>query len=481
MFYRVTQSRMAETARDYLAKQTSQLFLVQQQISSGVRIQRPADDPAGTRRSLIQKDRVVRLEAHEVSIQHAMSRLQTSEVHLRDVNSMLTRVRDIALQAPQITDEIETRAFATELDGLLNQILNVANTADENGYLFSGTSARTQPFPSTVSTGGRETYSGADDEQFLHIAGDATRQTLLPGNQVFQPVSRGTTVVLGATGVTPGTGTDSGVGLKQLIVTHTLTTYAAGSGIAAGTSSVTGDTVLGPAGLHTLQIQDTSGTGAFGTVSLNGGTPVAYTSTDTNLEVTGPDGQRVYVDTTAIVPGFSGNADITADGTLSVDGGLTTSALTFSTSQAIMDSRDGSVVNLNTSAVVRAGTNELEFPGTTDIFNAVRNLRNDILNTRGLDPAAQKEALNRRLGDIDRIQDHLLNIVGIQGASMEQIQRLETRTGDLKLAEELEYSETTSADIAAAVLRLQELNNLQQFTMAAVGQLLTPNLLSYIQ
>jgi flagellar hook-associated protein 3 FlgL len=73
MNFRVTQSQMAATARNYLAKQSSELFTTQQQISTGLRIQRPSDDPAAIRRSLIQKDRVERLEAHEVSISHVKS------------------------------------------------------------------------------------------------------------------------------------------------------------------------------------------------------------------------------------------------------------------------------------------------------------------------------------------------------------------------------------------------------------------------
>jgi flagellin-like hook-associated protein FlgL len=95
--------------------------------------------------------------------------------------------------------------------------------------------------------------------------------------------------------------------------------------------------------------------------------------------------------------------------------------------------------------------------------------------------STRSDSLSRRIGDIERIQDHVLDMVGVQSVSLEQIDRLESRTGDLKLAEKTEYSDTVSADIAEAVLRLKELNNLQQFTMAAVGQLLTPNLLNYIQ
>src|SRR5690606_13494775 len=133
---------------------------------------------------------------------------------------------------------------------------------------------------------------------------------------VFQPIARGKTLFLGGTGAAPGTGTDSALGRGTLIVSHTSTTYTAGSGVAAGTSSADGDTIIGPAGAHILTIEDTSGTGAFGTVSLNGGPPVSFTNGDTNLKVIGPLDEVVYLDTTAITAGFSGDVEITADGTL---------------------------------------------------------------------------------------------------------------------------------------------------------------------
>ena len=105
MALRVTQSQMAITARSYFAKQTSELYRIQQQISSGLRFQRPSEDPASLRRSLIQKDRVQRFETHETSIQHVKSRLQQSEVYLTDANQALTRAKELALQAPQTTTE----------------------------------------------------------------------------------------------------------------------------------------------------------------------------------------------------------------------------------------------------------------------------------------------------------------------------------------------------------------------------------------
>src|SRR5439155_11953260 len=101
--------------------------------------------------------------------------------------------------------------------------------------------------------------------------------------------------------------------------THTSTTYQAGSGVQTGSGSAAGDTVIGPAGAHQLTIVDTSGTGAAGTVSLDGGPAVAFTNADTNLKVSGPNGQVVFVDTTAITANFNGTVNITANGTVSVD------------------------------------------------------------------------------------------------------------------------------------------------------------------
>lgn len=481
MFFRVTQSQMADLSQMYLAKQTSELYRVQKQISSGLKIQRPSDDPSGMRRSLIQKDRIDRLQAHESSIQHVKSRLEQAHVQLREANSLMTRVREIALQAPQTTDDSEVQVLVRELNGISEQLASVTNSRDESGYLFSGTSADALPFPDVSGNSGLSRYAGTSAETQLLLPGEDPRHAMIPGDQIFQPSNRLATVISGRSGTSTGSGTDTARGQRSLLINHTLTTYAAGSGVTAGDSSVAADTVIGANGTHQLIINDTSGTGASGTISLNGGASVAFSNADTDLMVTGPNGEKVYVNTTAITAGFSGTVDMTSDGTLSIDGGLSSTAISFAANQQVVDSRDGSLVNLNTTGTKMAGTDELEFPGTSDIFAIVHQLREDLLNSRGMETSARADSLNRRLADVEQIQDHLLDMVGIQSVSMEQMDRLQTRTGDLVLAEKSDYSDTVSADISEAVLRLQELNNLQQFTMAAVTKLISPNLLTYLQ
>ncbi len=290
-----------------------------------------------------------------------------------------------------------------------------------------------------------------------------------------------TTLFLGNTGAASGSGTDSGVGQGTLLVRHTATTYAAGSGVQVGTSSPAGDTVIGAAGSHLLTIDDTSGTGASGTISLNGGPVISFSNTDTDLEVIGLSGEVVFVDTTSITAGFSGDIAMTADGSLSTDGGLTGAPIDFSANQLVIDSTTGAVTNVNSSGIFRVGSEQLEYSGTAGAFEALMELRNDLRNTRNLSPDDWHAAMSRHIEDLTRVHDHILNVVGEQSIALENLDALESRAQDLQLATKVIISELASTDISEAAIRLQAETNLLEFTFASSVGLLNTSLLDFIR
>ena len=481
MITRITQSQITNITTAQLANQTAEMYKKQQEISTGLRIQRPSDDPSGMRRSLIQKDRIERLESHLTSIQFAQSRVSQAAVQLQNVGDLLVQAKSIALQGPQTTDDTEVHALVNELNGILAALSSSANARDENGYLFSGTASHTKPFPGIESANGKSKYAGAPANTQLLITGDIARAALLPGDMVFQSIAREPTLLSRNTGAKVGTGADTATGIGQLQVTHDTTTYLGTSGVFAGSSSSSGDTIIGAAGTHKLTVIDTSGDGSYGTFSINGGPVVNYTNADSNLLVVGNNGEKVYVDASAITAGFNGTIDIESTGNLSIDGGATTTPISFAGNDVVTDSSTGGVVNIDSTGITRVGKDSLEFPGTNDVFNAVIALRDDLLNTRNLSTSERAAALDRRLGDIERVHSHVLDTLGVQSVSLQQMDRLQTRTEDLQLSQKIQYSDTVSADIAESVTRLQELTNLQQFTLAAVTKYLTPNLLNYLQ
>jgi flagellin-like hook-associated protein FlgL len=229
-----------------------------------------------------------------------------------------------------------------------------------------------------------------------------------------------------------------------------------------------------------LTIVDTSGTGASGTVSLNGGPPIAFTNADTNLKVSGPNGEVVYVDTTAITPGFSGDVAITADGTLSVDNGLSEVLIDFSANQVVTDSQSGAVTNVNTINTRRTGTERLDYSGSYDAFQILMTLRDDLRNTRGLSDHEQAEVLSRHVGELDRVREGILQVIGEQSASLEHLSSLDQRLGDMRLEAQKQAGEIESADISELVLHLQEQQNLLQLTFASSAGVLDLSLLDFL-
>ncbi len=183
---------------------------------------------------------------------------------------------------------------------------------------------------------------------------------------------------MGDTGVQAGTGTSSIQGDTWLDVIHGQTTYSGDTGIAAGSSSANGDTVVGSG--HVLHLN-----AANQTVSLDDGAAVSYTASSTDLELTNSKGDIVYVDTSNLTPGLTGETDVAVNATasLSIDDGKTTVPATFG-QQTLTDST-GRVLYVDTTNLTAAGTVLVGVPGTNSVFDALINAR-DILTGRGRFP-----------------------------------------------------------------------------------------------
>ncbi|MCA9263965.1 MAG: hypothetical protein KDA60_08970, partial [Planctomycetales bacterium] len=321
MNLRVTSQNITAQAIKYSQSHGSTISRLQQQIATGRRINRPSDDPSITRALLSDKLAVSRVDVQVGNIEAARNRLNVSVSQLLSANELLVRAKDIALESPQ---EFDRALLADQVDVMLNELVNIANTQVDGEYLFSGTAIETQPFQLVRSADGSHVqYRGAQDRSQIVVGFELAVDVLFAGDEVFASTSRRPTEFLGQTGAQAGKGTDTASGRGQLVVRHGATSYDAGSGVVPSASSPTNDTIVGAAGAHKLTVNDLSGNGTSGVVTLNDGIAVPFSSADTDLEVVGPKGERVFIDMSAITAGFNGTVAITSTGTLSVDGGAT--------------------------------------------------------------------------------------------------------------------------------------------------------------
>ena len=479
---RITFPTMVNNALIAARKQTDQLATLQQEASTGNRINVPSDDPIDAPVLLASQAQNDRLTTYLSNTQSAQSTLNLSVSSLQQANDVMTQAKSIAVEATNsANDAVALGSMAQQVDQLLSRLIGIGNTQQNGHYIYGGTSSRTAPFVVTASNsqGLPQTiaYRGSQDTTDVVVGAGQTVATFFPGSQIFQQQARGATLYSGNTGAAAGTGTDNATGQGSLIVSHTSTTYAAGSGVQPGTASVSGDTILGS---HQLSIVDTSGTGASGTVSLDGGAPVAFTSADTDLKVTNSQGDTVYLDTSAITPGFNGTVGITGNGTLSVDGGASSVPISFTSNQVVTNSKDGTVTNVASSKISRTGTASLDYQGTEDAFQVLMGLRDTLRNTNGLPAAAQMQAISQSMTELDRVSGSVLQVVGQQSASLQNLTSLQQSTQQAQLSTQEMISNLKGADMAQVVVGLQSQTNLLQLTLASTAQLFNVSLLNFL-
>jgi flagellar hook-associated protein 3 len=478
MQFRVTYPSVIDQTIRYAQQHGSQLARLQEQISSGIVLHRPSDDPLAFHQVMTQDGRISRLEAYRQNIVASRAQLDSQVSQLISAKNILVRAKELAMEGRQ---QEEASVLANEVDHLIDQLVEVANSQFDGKYLFSGAAFDQRPYRVDGSGAGRQVvYQGGVAPSQAPVADALQAAVHLPGSLIFGQENRGTTVYIGTTGAQAGSGTDSGVGRGELTVTHLSTQYAAGSGLLPGSDSVANDTILGPLGSHQVTITDTSGTGAFGTISLNGGPPVDFTSSDTNLRVEGLEGEVIYVDMSAITPGFSGVVSAGGDGLLSTDGGATTTPIGFAADQAVQNSVTGGWTYVNSTGIRQTGTDYIEYAGTGDAFQALIQLRDDLLNSRQLSASDFQEALSRRMQDIDRGVDSVLAAVGEQSALLSSLETAEQQAEELQLAAKERASQLRGTDYAEATVRMQEIQNLLQFTYASSVRFLSTSLLDFL-
>lgn len=480
MELRITPQVIVSNAIANAQQQTDQLAILQQQASTGNRILQPSDDPLGEMQLLSSQVQSNRLDTYHQNIADAQAKLNNSVSTLTQAAQLLSQAKQLALQGSSTTNTPEAyQALATQVDSILNGVLQLANTQQNGQYLYGGIASQTKPF--ALNAQGQVVYSGSSQSFSEPIGQGQQVQTLYAGNQVFQSLQRGPTVFTGTTGAAAGTGTDSATGQGTLLVAHTSTVYAPGSGVQPGTSSVNGDTILGPAGAHTLTLVDTSGTGTAGTVQLDNGPLVNFTSANTNLQVQGPNGEIVYLNTSAITAGFSGSVSITANGTMSVDSGLSSTPINFSGNQVVANSQTGAVTNINSTNIRQTGSDTLQYSGASDVFQILTTLRDTLRNATGLSSSDQANAVSQTLDELDRLHSSVLSVVGQQSASLQNLQAVDQHMQAVQLQTQQQISNVQGVDLSQVVIGLQAQQNLLQATLYSASRIISLSLLDFLR
>ncbi|TAK05482.1 MAG: flagellar hook-associated protein 3 [Candidatus Manganitrophaceae bacterium] len=186
---RISDQMFFQSVMVQLQRQTDSLFHLQEQVSSGKRINRPSDDPIGQPLVLNYGKTLATTEQYLRNIDRGDSLMTHSESILQDASDQLQRAHELAIQMANATYSPTDRAnTAREIREIFDQLIAMGNRSVEGRYLFAGDQTTTIPFvdhgyytgtavalPVTIT-------AGVNDQLTLSLDGISSTVTIPAGN-----------------------------------------------------------------------------------------------------------------------------------------------------------------------------------------------------------------------------------------------------------------------------------------------------------
>ena len=155
MSLRVNSNVTAMTAHGNLVTNDSRLSTSIEKLSSGLRINRAADDAAGLTISEKLKTQIRGIARAQLNVQDGQSLIQTAEGALNETHSMLQRMRELAIQSANdtltTTDRLEIQKEIAQLKEDINRIANDTEYNTKKLLDGTGTAAISTSDPSNLT------------------------------------------------------------------------------------------------------------------------------------------------------------------------------------------------------------------------------------------------------------------------------------------------------------------------------------------
>jgi flagellar hook-associated protein 3 len=386
---RVSNNLQTTLTQRSLSRTQQQLAIVQNQLSTGMRITLPSDDPSAAATVQQLKKTLANQAGYADNLKAAGLQLNAVDSATSDLTDLLRQAQTIASANVGSTSSADQRAAAAAVvSNLYTQALNISNTKVNGVYLFGGDRNNTAPF--TSSSGGIQ-FVGSENILSNQVDDTTALALQVNGNQLF------------------GGGPSRMNGKMDLTPAVTLTTRlsdlrgATGEGIHPGTINISDGT--------TTKAVDLSHADTIGDVvnAINaagvGGLFASVTNTGINITSGGSDQMSITEagSTTAADLGILQTTPLAPGSSL---GGLNAGPM-LTPFTNLADLRNGLGIDTSGPLVISNGSKSVSIDLST--INTVQDLMNQI-NASGTGARAQISADGSRLDVLNTIQGLALSI-----------------------------------------------------------------------
>ncbi|MGK2897648.1 MAG: flagellin [Burkholderiaceae bacterium] len=328
------------TAQRNLGMSQSSLATSMQRLSSGLRVNSAKDDAAGLAISERMNAQVRGLNVAARNANDGISLAQTAEGALGKIGDMLQRMRELAVQSANATNNVTDRAaLQAEVGQLMEEIDRVAKTTKFNGTALLDGSFTAKAFQVGANSGETITLASVANAQ---LAGLGTLTT--PSTTTYTQTQTGTV-------------TTAGVAAGELSV-NGVAIVADNGGTAFGTAILAGAAVKAA-----FDAAKTANPSALANVTMvdNADGTFDLTSTDANLTIAGTStvGLATAAGTATIVAGTTepgianltiGTAEDAASAMDAIDSALTVVNTARGTLGAVQSRFENAIANIQVTA-----------------------------------------------------------------------------------------------------------------------------------
>ncbi|MCX7048157.1 MAG: flagellin [Candidatus Sumerlaeota bacterium] len=411
-----------------------------ERLSSGLRINRAADDAAGL---AISEGLTSLVNGFEVAARNAndgVSLLQTAEGAMVETSSMLNRMRSLSVQAANGTLNPQNRQdLQKEVNELLNEITRIGNTATFNGQnlldgSFAGQSLQIGALANQTISISLSDLRSSTLGQVAIATGGVTTTALAAGDLLVNTVDTGTTVgkqydtvsfasadasAISVTAAINSVYGQTGVKATANAATKTLTNVIAGGAVTAGQVLINGVSI----GAVTVAANDSDGALRNAINAKTNQTGVAATVAGNKLVLTSSDGRNVTLNTTnTTVAGYLGGATTeslgTYMGTVTV---VSNSAIQFA---GAAETSAGFTDNQSVAVDPNTAINKIDISTITGAQSAITRLD------------AALSQLNTKRAQIGAYQNRLTSTINNLNVSKENTAAAKSRILDADFASE---------------------------------------------
>ena len=168
---RIATNSASEAVLAQLTKLSQRQAQLQTQAATGQRIFQPEDDPAAVGRILGLETERRQINQFQANATRALEVSQSSYAGIQEMKKISDRAGELVTLGAGASSPDAFKAYAKEVNQLVEQAVQLGNTKFRNDYLFAGTAVTTQPYDDSNRDASGNLLS-------VSFAGNATQSTV---------------------------------------------------------------------------------------------------------------------------------------------------------------------------------------------------------------------------------------------------------------------------------------------------------------